>query len=410
MKIALVNYTAYPFHGYGGAERYIYKLSKELVKKGLDVDVICTGYKKDGPRTVTLDGVRFRFAGPDFYGTFKFDETRNAYLRISSGNGRSKFQQILGRLSFWAGVLVLVKKNRYEIVHSFSDSGFPVTFSTQNHVATIFDIGNRGLSMQGLLSLFSLNKENYYSATTTRIVNEASIVTTGGKDNTEELMQIFGCDERKIKTLNNAVELDEGKTLSKNVSDQFRSELGFKAESFVMVFSGRLEPLKQPLLGLLLFEELRKIDSSIDLRILVIGNGSLAFDVDEKIEELNQTWSNCAVRLSDITDESLSRALVSCDLYLNVARTRYMLLSVMEAMLCGLPVISLEKLDGIVINGHNGYVADQISRNELVNLIHSLLSDRHKLNAWGLNSKESAKRYTWKNVAKQAEEIYAALH
>ena len=40
MKVILVSKEAFPYHGYGGAQRFVYTLAKYLVKMGIETEII----------------------------------------------------------------------------------------------------------------------------------------------------------------------------------------------------------------------------------------------------------------------------------------------------------------------------------------------------------------------------------
>ena len=75
----------------------------------------------------------------------------------------------------------------------------------------------------------------------------------------------------------------------------------------------------------------------------------------------------------NVDEKQLYNYVSLCDLFLNTATTRYMLLTVMEAMACRLPVVTTTPLDGIVVNGVNGYLTETNDPTVIADIITNML-------------------------------------
>ena len=344
MKIRLVNYTSFPFHGYGGAELYIYNYAKSLLKKGHKVEIVCNSYDICNSKKQHFEGIDFVFLGKPFYGYFKKIENR-AYQRKQKEN--NKILGFLYRFIFWIEHKYQLN-NPSSFVHAFSDTGFVFTFFSKIRlISTIFDIENRGLRRIGLWGIIFPIKTFYYSATTSRIINKSSYVTSGGIDNSKELQEIFACEKQKIETLPNAININLINKLNhENNSDN----------KFQFISIGRLEHLKNPLLTLDVYEKILKEKSTKDYRLLLIGDGPLKQQVEKRIEFINLNLNGDVVLKSQVTEKEKNIFLKESDFYLNLAETRYMLLVVMEAMASNLAIYSKYPMDGILINNENGFI------------------------------------------------------
>ncbi len=406
MKIALLNYTAYPFHGYGGAEKYIYLLATELIKQGHDVYILCTSYSKDAKieKSVNYEHIKYVFFGRPFYGEFQLGAS-GVGERVSKIRG-SKFQSLINlmrRIGFWSSVRLWVKQQNFDVVHSFSDTGFPIALDYQGaHVATIFDIENRGLTYKNALQL-PYNKPSYYSYTTSTILRRAKLVTSGGIDNDRELNEIFHVRNDKIRLLSNAVELSKIPRLSGRERVNIRAKLGIQETHKVFLVFGRLEALKRPILAIKTFETYLK-RSGQDACLIVIGSGPLAGEVRDHLKSIEVKFPRSrAIHLTNVPDAELYNILSIGNIALNFARTRYMLLAMMEVMACGVPVVSTEPLDGLVVNGANGLLTtDERAVCDIV----VFMADDQLVNACSESAMKTVKNLTWMSSARQAEEIY----
>ena len=66
MSIRLINYTAYPFHGFGGAELYLFNYAKTLVQEGHSVEIICNSYDANNVKNAEFAGINYTFIGKPF--------------------------------------------------------------------------------------------------------------------------------------------------------------------------------------------------------------------------------------------------------------------------------------------------------------------------------------------------------
>ena len=175
------------------------------------------------------------------------------------------------------------------------------------------------------------------------------IVTSGGKDNTNELVDIFSCNQKKIKILANAI--NEESLQKFNHGDK-----GTLVQNINLVSVGRLEELKNPLLLLDTFKELLLKFNSYKYCLNIIGDGPLRDRVLEKIAIINKDHPNSISLKFNVSEEEKIKLLLQSDLYINLAETRYMLLVVMEAMACSLPIFSRYPLDEVVQQNLNGVI------------------------------------------------------
>ena len=404
MNIRLINYTAYPFHGYGGAELYLYNYAKTLVKNGHTVEIVCNSYDDNIKNQSTFSGISYTFIGRPFYGKFKKLNNQDGYIRKSYK--KSRFAGFLNRFVFWIGLLKYQLKNPSEFVHAFSDCGFIYTFFRKLYlISTVFDIENRGLKKLGLWGILVPIRAFYYSATTTRIIKKSTIVTSGGEDNSNELIDIFACNANKIKILSNALDKKYIEKFSANqpLNNNITTDQGIS-----LISIGRLEQLKNPLLLLDVFKLVIK-KNQFKCKLNIIGDGPLKSEVIKKIDEINFQYPNSVSLQSNVKEEDKMQRLIDSDLYINLAETRYMLLVVMEAMVCSLPVFTSYPLDGVVKEKVNGIIFNSESPNEIADRLSKYINE-NDLESMGRESYKIIKKYTWENTARQGEVMYSGAH
>ena len=107
-------------------------------------------------------------------------------------------------------------------------------------------------------------------------------------------------------------------------------------------------------------------------------------------------------------EEQLYKYLKAADVFINAAETRYLLLTVIEAMACGLPVITTAPIEDVIVNGKNGYV---LGKREPALMAKKVIEIKNRKNS-ALLSREAvrtASKFDWEKVAKDDIKIYDSL-
>jgi glycosyltransferase involved in cell wall biosynthesis len=131
-----------------------------------------------------------------------------------------------------------------------------------------------------------------------------------------------------------------------------RSKLNFGENDFVIVFSGRLDPVKNFELMLDVFEHCYKIDQTV--RLLIVGDGPER----QKIERISmhKKIHNGLVMVGQRSE--VLPYLRAGDVFLLTSLTEQMPLTILEAMSVGLPVIASDvgEIRQIIDDGTEGFL------------------------------------------------------
>jgi len=120
MKIVLAAKSVYPFHPYGGIQKYVYYFAKHLVKKGLDIEIVVP-LDRGRPRTETFEGLTYTFLSPSIYW----------YLEYPIG--------WLGVHLFSYSLSNYLKRKSFDILHSFDLAGYQY-LQVKNHRPVIAQV------------------------------------------------------------------------------------------------------------------------------------------------------------------------------------------------------------------------------------------------------------------------------
>jgi glycosyltransferase involved in cell wall biosynthesis len=157
--------------------------------------------------------------------------------------------------------------------------------------------------------------------------------------------------ESKIKIITNGIDTSY---YSPNLEVRLlmRNELHFSDNDFVIVFSGRLDPVKNFNLLLEVFDYCHKSDENI--KLLIVGDGPERSKIEQICREKNiYTHLIMVGQRADVLPY-----LRAGDVFLLTSLTEQMPLTILEAMSVGLPVIASDVGDirTIIDDGKDGFL------------------------------------------------------
>ena len=131
-----------------------------------------------------------------------------------------------------------------------------------------------------------------------------------------------------------------------------RNELHFDEKDFVIVFSGRLDPVKNFELLLEVFEYCHKADRTV--KLLIVGDGQER----QKIEQICRQKNIHAGLVMVGQRSEVLPYLRAGDVFLLTSLTEQMPLTILEAMSVGLPVIASDvgEIRTIIDDGKDGFL------------------------------------------------------
>lgn len=131
------------------------------------------------------------------------------------------------------------------------------------------------------------------------------------------------------------------------------------------------------------------------------------------IEELKEEGYNISLKTADrkngvIKQEDMPDYYKELELYVCASKTEGTPLPVLEAMACGVPIVSTDV--GIVKealgNEQSNYILSERSKEELKNKIKDLCENSQKLKMLSKENLEQIKKWSWENIAIQYKEFF----
>ncbi|OYX85616.1 MAG: hypothetical protein B7Y83_04155 [Flavobacteriales bacterium 32-34-25] len=175
-----------------------------------------------------------------------------------------------------------------------------------------------------------------------------------------------------------------------------------------VIAAGRIAPVKQ-------FHELIYIWKMIhhdfpEWQFKLFGDGDLKL-----IEELQNLINSLDLSSSFLLKPSIStlqQEMEKASIYAMSSATECFPMVLLEAQVCGLPIVSYDCPFGprnIVTNDHDGYLTSQNNHEDFVNKLSELLLNETKRKQFSNNARQSVQRFSKENVMAQWNKLFTQL-
>lgn len=369
MKIAIVCYPTF-----GGSGVVATELGLELAKKGHEVHFIT--YSQPVRLALLSDNVHFHEVHVPEYPLFHYQPYE---LALSS--------KLVDTIKLFGIELLHV---HYAIPHAYAgymakkmleDEGIFIPMITTLHGTDITLVG----------------KHPFYKPAVTFSINQSDYVTSVSKSLSDDTFSIFDI-KKEIHVIPNFIDLNKTKLAHEGPCQ--RSVMANDNERILTHISNfrkvkRIEDVVR------IFYEVQK---QIPAKLMMVGEGPEKENAEYLCEQLGIQKKVIFFGNSNEID----KILCFSDLFLLPSETESFGLAALEAMACGVPVISSNSggLPEVNFNGITGYLSnvgdvEDMSRNAL-----KILENEAVLNKFKLNAKESAKQFDIKKIVPVYEELY----
>lgn len=209
----------------------------------------------------------------------------------------------------------------------------------------------------------------------------------------------YGLTDRQLTFAPHAV--DNGRFGAERAAEvmELRRSLGIADNDIVILFAGKLDEKKAPVLLLDTFLKLNKPD----VHLLFAGEGEQNHILRQKAE------GQCNIHFLPFQNQSYMPVVYQCcDLFCLPSKgpAETWGLAVNEAMACGKAILVSDKVGCAVdlVSDENGAVFNSGNMGELTEALTKLLSSRENLNQLGLASKKSIQPWNFTHIAIAIEE------
>jgi len=375
MKIILAAKSVYPFHPFGGVQKYVYYLAKYLTKEGIDLEIVAP--LDDGKeRTEVFEGVRYQFLKPSIYryleypigwlGVHLFNYTLAKYLRDKDFDVLHSFDMV--------SYQYLQRPHRRPVIAQiFSDNYLsnPISFQNPFNSLSLFGYKNENIKKQKIrISPFSKRgiKLRYFPQYSFKIRPMYFCLKNADMIFFEE--EMFRCDVEELFRLQGEKHsvLPAGIDLSlinekTKVPSLTRSSLGLSAKDLVLITVNRLAADKGvDKLVLALEEALHEIPR---LKLMIVGMGYQEKEILQWVRERKLT--DYIRHFKNLPEDDLYDLYRLCDIYISAFSYPGSSMSTLEAMACGRPCVAtrIGGNEDLLCDGENGRLVEPDDPNQL---------------------------------------------
>ena len=378
----------------GGMNVFIVEVSKRLAAQGIEVDVFTRATSSDlGPVEILAPGVHVRHitAGP-FEGLAKNDLPAQL-CAFTSAVLRAEAQQEPGH---------------YDVIHSHYWLSGQVGWLARDRwgVPLIHSAHTLAKVKNALLAEGDAPEPRSRVIGEEQVVAEADRLIASTPDEAAQLVQWYDADPGKVLTIPPGVDLDRFRPMP-----GARSRLRIPEDALVLLFVGRIQPLKAPDLLLRAAAHLIAYDPSVRLKLVVyvVGapSGSGLAEPSSLLALANTLGIADRVRfLAPMPPDDLADYYRAADVAVVPSHNESFGLVALEAQACGTPVVAA-RVGGLVTavaDGRSGLLVDGHRAPDYADAITKVLGDRA---AFSRSAVEHARRFSWDRTTGLLLDAYA---
>ncbi|SFD16909.1 N-acetyl-alpha-D-glucosaminyl L-malate synthase BshA [Flavobacterium phragmitis] len=369
MKIAIVCYPTF-----GGSGVVATELGLELARRGHEIHFIT--YSQPVRLALLNPNVHYHEVNVPEYPLFHYQPYE---LALSS--------KLVDMVKLYKIELLHV---HYAIPHAYAgymakqmlkNEGINLPMITTLHGTDITLVGNHPFYKPAVT--FSINKSDYVTS-----------VSQSLKDDTLKLFKI----KNKIKVIPNFIELDKVK---KDPNAPCHRYVMANENERIITHISNFRKVKRIPDIIKIFYNVQK---EIPAKLMMVGDGP----EKEKAEILCQELGILDKVIFFGNSHEIDKILCMTDLFLLPSETESFGLAALEAMACGVPVISSNSggLPEVNFDGFSGYLSNVGNVEEMAENALKILRDDKVLNQFKANALEVARKFDIKNILPKYEALY----
>jgi D-inositol-3-phosphate glycosyltransferase len=385
----------------GGLNVYVVEVAKRLADRGVEVDIFTRAVSRDQPQVAELaPGVLVRHleAGP-FEDLDKSDlpgqlcQFTFELLRTEAGHAPGRYDLVHGH--YWlSGQVAAVAKERWGVplVQSMHTLG-----KVKNAALASGDAAEPAIRLRG----------------EAEVVACADRLVANTEDEAQQLIRRYDADPARVTTINPGVDLS---VFRQGSQADARRQLGLPIDGVVLVFAGRVQPLKRPDIVLKAAAQLIRDDPSLAGRLTVafVGgpSGTGRQDPYGLVELAARLGLAGIVRLEPpCPQRELAQWYRAATLVMVPSHSESFGLVAMEAQACGTPVVAaaVGGLRTAVRDGYSGILVDSHDPGHYARAVRELIAAPARMARLRLGARDHASKFGWSATVDKLMQLYAAV-
>jgi len=369
----------------GGLNVYVAEVARRLGERGIAVDVF-TRAEGDGPEVVEVN-----------------EHTRVVHVEAGPRQPVAK-EELPALLPAFTEALE-ARLDGHDLLHShyWLSGQAALPLARRHRLPMVHTMHTMARVKNGSLRADQAGEPDVRERGEAEVVAGADVLTANTSDEAAELQQHYAADPARIAVVPPGVDLHTFHACNQPAS---RAQLGVDADHDVVLFVGRIQPLKAPDVVIRAVAELVRRDPGRRerLRLIVIGSpsgpqaawaGSLAPLAAElgvaDLVELRAHYPRA----------ELFRWYCVCDVVAVPSHNESFGLVALEAQACGRPVVATDVggLRHAVRDGHTGLLVPGHEPGRWADALAAVLDDPAERARMGANAAAHASRFSWDNTA-----------
>jgi D-inositol-3-phosphate glycosyltransferase len=382
----------------GGMNVYVIELSRRLAQQGIEVDIFTRATSSALPTVVeAADGVLVHniHAGP-FEGLTK-GELPGQMCVFAREVLRAEAAQPLGHYDavhshYWlSGQVGALARDRW---------GVPLVHSMHTMAKVKNDALAAGDTPEPIARIIGEEQ----------VVEAADMLIANTDLEAKQLINLYDADPGRVEVVHPGVDLNVFRPFDKA---RARGDLGLPADANVLLFAGRLQPLKGPDVLLRAVAELLRQTPALRSRIVVPVVGGPSGSGLEHPESLAQLSTELGLDdvvrfVPPVAQQDLARWCAAATLVAVPSYNESFGLVAAEAQATGTPVVAaaVGGLTTVVRDGHSGLLVDGHEAREWAAALRRVIEDDDLRILLEGGALEQARQFAWEKTAARSLDVY----
>jgi len=287
----------------------------------------------------------------------------------------------------------MIKHNKYDFVHSFF--GFPTGwFCYRSRTKLPYIISLRGSDVPGKNLRFAFEYKLlgiFFKV----IWKNASALIACSEGLKQRALKFY--PQVKIDVVPNGVDIEKFHPKSENKAK--------KSDIIRLITVGRLSITKR--VDILIDAVKILVEQGKKVKLLIVGGGSLKDSLEKLAAKKNLV--NFIEFKGIVNSQQMPQLYQNSDLYVSATMQEGMSNAMLEAMACGLPIITTQ-CEGVdeLIKG-NGIIIKEETADEIAKAISELVMNTEKLESMSKASRKHSENFTWKSVSQAYLKFYQKI-
>jgi len=380
----------------GGMNVYILHLARQLAERGIEVDIFTRATSSAQPRLVDVsDGVHVHHVAAGPFEDLKKHDLPAQLCAFIRDVLRSEVQQDPGY---------------YDLVHShYWLSGQVGTVARERwSVPLVHTMHTMAKVKNAALASGDTPEPPGRLAGEDEIVRLADRLIANTDEEAGDLVRLYDADPAKVEVVNPGVDLD---VFRPQTTADARRSLGVDPNAELLLFAGRIQPLKAPDVVLRAAARLIEQHHRSALEIAIVGGASgSGLEHPRALAELAaELGFSQRVRFVPALEQAqLAQWYAAASLVCVPSYNESFGLVAIEAQACGTPVVATRVggLPTAVSDGVSGILVDGHRADEWASVISGLLEEPASMEAMGQKAVEHAASFGWQATAERTLQVY----